>query len=193
VAGEDPLAVRNIVLCQFLMGTGLRAFEAAAATWGDLELTSTGDTVLHVHRGKGDKYRQVPPTPRTVEYLARWRQLVVALRGEEPAPADAVFVPATMVCAGLVHVTEPRLVFHWHRHVCTVTVRNIVKEGGTRIGQPRLRPHDLRRTYAGLLEDNEVPIREIQKNLGHSSVATTETYLQDNPSKRAASVRRLTF
>ena len=36
--------------------------------------------------------------------------------------------------------------------------------------------HDLRRTFAGMLAEQNVPTTRIRDYLGHSSVATTETY-----------------
>jgi integrase len=36
--------------------------------------------------------------------------------------------------------------------------------------------HDLRKTFAGLLAEQGVPTTRIRDYLGHSSVATTETY-----------------
>jgi integrase len=42
-------------------------------------------------------------------------------------------------------------------------------------------PHDLRRTFAGLLEDQGVPIEKISAALRHSDIGTTQRYLADNP------------
>jgi integrase len=68
--------------------------------------------------------------------------------------------------------------------VCGINgLRNAIKKRGTQIGLPELAPHDLRRTFAGRLEDNDVPLRTIQPALRHSSVATTDRYLADNPNR----------
>lgn len=40
-------------------------------------------------------------------------------------------------------------------------------------------PHDLRRTYARLLHDAQVPVVAIQQNLGHATLETTLRYIGD--------------
>jgi site-specific recombinase XerC len=45
------------------------------------------------------------------------------------------------------------------------------------IGLPELAAHDLRRTYAQLGFDAGVPTTQMSKPLGHSSVETTQRYL----------------
>ena len=56
-------------------------------------------------------------------------------------------------------------------------VFNIVRKHGKVIGKPSLAPHDLRRSYAQLGYENGVPITQLSKLLGHSSVAVTQRYL----------------
>lgn len=53
----------------------------------------------------------------------------------------------------------------------------IVSQLGRRAGLGEIRPHDLRRTYAKLARDGGAPIEQISQTLGHSSVQTTERYL----------------
>jgi integrase/recombinase XerC len=54
---------------------------------------------------------------------------------------------------------------------------NVVRRAGQAIGKPGLAPHDLRRSYAQLGLSAGVPITQISKLLGHSSVAITQRYL----------------
>lgn len=48
----------------------------------------------------------------------------------------------------------------------------------------KIRLHDLRHSCATLLLRNCVPIEEIQKWLGHSSIRTTERYAHLNPNDK---------
>lgn len=58
-----------------------------------------------------------------------------------------------------------------------VGVYQIVRKYGKQIDMPELAPHDLRRTYAHLGYDAGVPITQIKELLGHTSIATTQKYL----------------
>jgi integrase len=42
---------------------------------------------------------------------------------------------------------------------------------------PELDPHDLRRTFEQIGYEASVPITQISKQLGHSSIITTQRYL----------------
>ena len=69
----------------------------------------------------------------------------------------------------------------------------MISAAGRAIGLDGVAPHDMRRTFAGLLEDSGMDIMDIQKVMRHSSVATTERYLQDNPSKAVDVLRNFSF
>ncbi|HET8671919.1 MAG TPA: site-specific integrase, partial [Candidatus Saccharimonadales bacterium] len=56
----------------------------------------------------------------------------------------------------------------------------LAHEYGKQIGKPGLAPHDLRRTYAQLGYNAGVPITQISVLSGHSSVKTTQEYLNLN-------------
>ena len=63
-----------------------------------------------------------------------------------------------------------------HEHICGETVRDVVYKYAQRCGLD-ISPHDLRRTYAKLAHKNGAKIDQIQLNLGHHSLATTQVYL----------------
>jgi len=56
-------------------------------------------------------------------------------------------------------------------------VQRVVKEYATQCGFPEIAPHDLRRTYAKLAYQNGARLDQIQVNLGHQSLTTTQVYL----------------
>ena len=58
------------------------------------------------------------------------------------------------------------------------SVHRILRQATAAAGLPDVAPHDLRRTAAKLMEDGGAGLRAIRDALGHSSVATTEKYLE---------------
>jgi integrase len=57
------------------------------------------------------------------------------------------------------------------------TIERIVKIHGEKCGLPEIAPHDLRRTYAKLAYQYGARLDQIQINLGHQSLTTTQKYL----------------
>jgi hypothetical protein len=53
----------------------------------------------------------------------------------------------------------------------------VARKYGAAVGQPKLAPHDLRRTCAKLCRTSGGSLEQIQLLLGHASVQTTERYL----------------
>lgn len=69
----------------------------------------------------------------------------------------------------------------------------LVHARGEMIGVPDLRPHDLRRTLAGMLDDQGAKLQNVRLILRHERIATTDAYLQDNPRRVATRMRNLTL
>lgn len=67
----------------------------------------------------------------------------------------------------------------------------IVRQYSGLIGHPELDPHDLRRTYAQIGYENAVPLTQMSKLLGHSSIDTTRCYLNLNLEVTASDFVRL--
>jgi len=59
------------------------------------------------------------------------------------------------------------------KSISRVSVYEIVRKYGKRIGLPKLTPADLRFTYAHLAYDAGMPVAEIKERLGHAKVKTT--------------------
>lgn len=133
--------------------------------------------------------------------------LVACVNGYATTPAVGRGRPrrvACPVCAKTVRVTATgrlwahgrrgseapgsrRLVVMWTRGVTGgATVRAIVAGRARAAGIDHLRPHDLRRSFAGMLEDAGTDMRDIQAALGHAQLATTERYLKQRTQLPAA-------
>ena len=66
------------------------------------------------------------------------------------------------------------------RRLSDDVIYNVVREYGVRLGVPSLAPHDCRRTFARLTKDAGADLNQIQFNMGHESVSTTQRYIGDN-------------
>lgn len=188
---EDPLALRDIVICHTLVGAGLREDELCQARWPGGSPAEGLDTIVYldktqpeirVNRGKGGKSRIVFPTTKTVEALRLWRSV------SEAATGDVAGKPLFPMGQPIARPGTRGAMFvrvEWHKPLGVKGVTAIVTKAGGRIGEPGLRPHDLRRTFAGLLQNHGARIEDICEQLGHENITTTQLYLQDNPARRA--------
>ena len=148
---------RDRVVLGLLVGAGLRREELAALDSDDLAMQPIGGrfrTVLNV-RGKGAKDRVVPISDELAAALDEWAAVVGQGRVARSVSKGGQ-VGQSMSAVGIFHVT---------------------RAAGAAIGKPDLAPHDLRRTYAQIGYEAGIPITQISKLLGHSSIATTQRYL----------------
>lgn len=122
---------------------GLRVQEALDFhfTWLD-----TQSMILRV-RGKGDKERFVPVSPRA------WDSISTAFIHAMSSP-------------------DGKLIHYQDR-----SARKCITTLGRKAGLQRaISSHDLRATYATIMSNNGVPPRVIQELLGHANLASTEIY-----------------
>lgn len=152
---------RDRVVMGLLVAAGLRREEVANLRFEDVKTqpvkSSDGRlrTVLAV-RGKGAKNRVVPISDALAAAIREWSK-VVAGEGYIGRSLSMNRKPGERISGQ--------------------GILNIVSKRGAMIGKPDLQPHDLRRTYAQLGYEGGIPITQISKVLGHSSIATTQRYL----------------
>jgi integrase len=179
----------------------------------DVPLTPAAQRELFAWRAKfveavGDDIADLGIVPQTVSLLVGppaaglapcvnpYAAAAGKRRGEDRfdvCPTCGKRVRVTLAGTLWAHGTRPgegavdrELVILWRRRVtAAVSVRNRVALRAEAAGIPHLRPHDLRRSYAGILEDamlaqpgGAVDLRAIQAGLGHEQMATTEKYLE---------------
>ncbi|HUW11941.1 MAG TPA: tyrosine-type recombinase/integrase, partial [Anaerolineae bacterium] len=156
--GDDIVGLRDRVVLGLLVGAGLRRAELAALTWDAIEQQPVGDkmrTVLEIH-GKGGRDRVVPISATLAALLDGWAGVtgrtgrIVRSLGRGKRLGDSL---------------------------STIGIFDVVRRHGKAIGCPGLAPHDLRRSFAHLGYDAGVDIGQLSVLLGHSSISTTQRYL----------------
>jgi len=154
--GDEPLALRDRALLEFLYGTGARISEAVGAAIDDLDLDD-GTVLLH---GKGGKSRLVPvggyARSAVGAYLVRARPGLARVGRGSPA----VFLNAQ---GGPLS-----------RQSAWTILRRAAGRAG--LDPARISPHTLRHSYATHLLDGGADVRVVQELLGHASVTTTQVY-----------------
>lgn len=149
--------LRDRAVLSVMLGCGLRRSEMVVLTVEHIQMRS-GTWVLANVLGKRSKIRTV--------VLPDWTRLAVE---EYLAAYDIrsgyLFRPVIKTGEGLNGPMNPK------------TITRIVKLYGAKCGLPNIAPHDMRRTYAKLAYKYGARLDQIQINLGHQSLTTTQRYL----------------
>lgn len=144
---------RDRIIIGMLAHTGLRAEELANADFDDI--VKQGDDYVLAVNGKGDKNRSVPLSASLVAVLQKWQSIVGSGR-----------IARSLTKSGVIK-----------KSITSRGIFAIVSNLGESINRPKLAPHDLRRTFAQYGYSNGVSLNDIRQLLGHSSIATTQKYL----------------
>lgn len=158
-SGEDPRALRDRALLEFLYATGARISEAVGL---DLDDLPGPDRPVVRLRGKGSKERMVPvgsfATAALSTYLVRGRP-ALALVGKGD---HGVFLNAR----------GSRL----SRQSAWQVLRDAAEKSGVAQQRGPVSPHTLRHSFATHLLEGGADVRSVQELLGHASVTTTQIY-----------------
>ena len=160
LCGDDLEGKRDWIVLGLLLGAGLRREELAELTFDALkQQPSKGGKmrdVLEV-KGKGAKSRVIPINSTLGKRLREWKQLT-----------GGGYIARSMYRKSKTVLGES---------MSAVGIFQLVNKYGKKIKLDELAPHDLRRTYAQLGYEAGVPLTQISTLLGHSSVTTTQRYL----------------
>ena len=154
-AGRARTRVRNTALITVLYRAGLRVSEALDLRPKDIDLAAGSVRVLH---GKGDASRTVGLDADACGLVGRWidRRATLGITGHKPVFCTLEGKPLS-----------------------TAYVRTMLHRLGEKAGiEKRVHPHGLRHTMATEMLREGFDLVTIQRQLGHRSLATTETYLR---------------
>jgi len=150
IEAASSLLHRTILIV--LYATGIRRAELTRVKVSDIDSQLM---VIHVRKGKGQRDRDLPMTPKLLEALRdywRWARSKVYLF---PRPYSDEEVP-----------------------IATKTVYHACHEAAVRSGlTKRIGPHTLRHTFATHLLGSGADLRTIQHLLGHADLKNTLVYL----------------
>ena len=178
--GRDPavleaLALRDHAAFSVMAYAGLRIEEAARLRVEDLSFSRGAEEVV-VARGKGDKERVVPMSPRLKRSLRRYLRVRRALIGAGAEdPGDLFLNEKGTRCS---ENTVRRRFYGWVRR--------------TSIRKTGLTPHDLRRTFATrYLQKNPGQHLELAELMGHSDLRQVTKYALVEAERARAGVGKL--
>jgi site-specific recombinase XerD len=167
-AGHERHGLRLRALIAVLWRGGLRISEALALTETDIDAARGSLLIRH---GKGDKRREAGMDQFGFEQLAAWLAHRVSL------PVGPLF------CV----IDGPTRGRRWAATAARAELRQLAAEAGVR---RRFAPHQLRHAHAVELAREGVAVNIIQRQLGHTDLGTTSTYLQGiDPSEIIDAVR----
>jgi site-specific recombinase XerD len=164
---EAAEAGRDLALLELLYGSGLRIQEAVGCLVTDVSLA---ERTLFVAKGKGNRQRIVPITPRAAmaiaRYMAEGRRVLLEgrarrARTRKKAPSPALFLSTT---------GQPVMPQPWRERRLTPLLRAAKLPKG-------LTPHRLRHACAVHLLESGADILQISRLLGHERLETTAIYL----------------
>ncbi len=150
-------AIREWMAVDLITSSGLRVSEAANVRCGDLK-AGYGESAIFVRDGKGAKSRtvQIPDSlKRHLKQFVVWK----ASRGEPTGPDDYLFIGQR----------GP-----WTAQAIQFLVKKYLKALGLYENEKSV--HALRHSYAVEFYRQERDLRALQKQLGHSSIETTQIY-----------------
>ena len=167
-AGHDRHGPRLRALIVVLWRAGLRISEALALHETDIDVARGSLLIRH---DKGDKRREAGMDQFGFEQLAAWLTHRVSL------PVGPLF------CV----IDGPTRGRRWAATAARCELRQLAAEAGVR---RRFAPHQLRHAHAVELAREGVAVNIIQRQLGHTNLGTTSTYLQGiDPSEIIDAVR----
>lgn len=159
IIGCTPNSLRDRAIIRLLITSGIRVSEMINLRLKDVDFEKA---LLYVEHGKGDKSRYAPLPEKASGVLLVYINDRERRRGKMLLPDDWLFVCTNM---------QTRM----ERRMTRQAVSNMVEDYVYKVTWHKgITAHDLRHAAASLWDDMGIPIRDVQKALGHANVSTTE-------------------
>lgn len=169
------LAARDHAAISVMVYAGLRIEETTALGVEDLSF-SRGEEEIRVAKGKGNKERVVPMSPKLKRSLRRYLKVRDQLLSPEEPPPLYLFLNDKG--DRVTENTLRRRLYKWVRQ--------------SSIKKHDLKPHDLRRTFGTwFLQDNPGHVRELAELMGHSDLSQVMKYALSDAERARSGVARL--
>jgi len=148
---------RDRALLAVLIGCGLRREEAATLGLEHIQQRDARWVIVDM-KGKGGRVRTVPMPSWTKAAIDEWIAAAGFMSGRlfRPVNKGGNLAGESMTAQSIFET---------------------VKKYAAAIGDEKIAPHDLRRTFAKLAHKGRAALEQIQLSLGHASIQTTERYL----------------
>ena len=153
---------RDALILSLFLDMGLREGELLSLTAESFDMS---EKVLHWHREKTNNNGHEMMSRDVYAAAAAYFEAYEATEKKEPTAGRSSL---------LVSINQ------WGKVTGCLTLRgivDIVRTSGNRVGIDHLSPHDLRHSMALRAYKAGIPLKSIQRRLGHSSVKTTERYI----------------
>jgi integrase/recombinase XerD len=169
------LAARDHAAFSAMIYAGLRIEETTALKVEDLSF-SRSEEAVRISRGKGNKERAVPMSPKLKRSLRRYLKLRKGLLPVGDAPPPHLFLSEKG--ERVTENTLRRRLYSWVRK--------------SAIKKQDLKPHDLRRTFGTwFLQVNPGHVRELAELMGHSDLSQVMKYALSDEERARAGVAKL--
>lgn len=161
--------IRNISLLEILISTGIRIQEASLITLNDISLQ---EKTIIIH-GKGRKERQLFILNKYVlSSLKNW----LTIRKTSSPKCNNIFINK------------------YGNPLSIHSIENIFKKYKTLSNiNIKATPHYLRHTFATNLLTNGADLRSVQEILGHSSISTTQIYLEISSNRKKQVIQKYNY
>ncbi len=161
--------IRNISLLEILISTGIRIQEASLITLNDISLQ---EKTIIIH-GKGRKERQLFILNKYVlSSLKNW----LTIRKTSSPKCNNIFINKY---GNTLSIHSIENIFRKYKTLSNINIKAT--------------PHYLRHTFATNLLTNGADLRSVQEILGHSSISTTQIYLEISSNRKKQVLQKYNY